>query len=555
MYSLLKDVFETRGYTDEFLSRLDKMPSDELMHTSDFVDHLRDCKSKNAHIVVLPDFDMDGIMAGSIGFAALTLLGFHTSLYAPDPKKGYGFDATDIDLIMEQFPDASTIITCDVGISCYEGVRYAREKGLDVIVTDHHKQTGELIEANLVVDPLLREETYSQPLLCGAAVFWKLLYAYTVKCAPEFCELISYLRVFAGIGNVSDMMPPMGETRQLIKDAVSITSLMIGSDFPFDFLSDFPVDHPYRRLLENYQSILLFMIEQGKLYSDRFDETFFGYYLAPMFNSVKRLDEDSSICFSCLFGDAQLSRAALLKLWDLNKERKEIIETLASTIDSDGYYCIVNDVSKGMRGLLANRIMRETGLPFLVLSKENGEFSGSGRSPAWLPFLNFANDIDGVRAMGHDGAFGIVIDNEEALESLLSAIGETVENAVQEGSSTMLRNYDVSLSYDPVKMIFRVYDREVSFEEVAFYIHVYNSFKPYGRLFESPVLLLNVPRTNMIRTMGDEKQHTKYSYPGLDIVCWNRSPVDEDFVSFLGNFEWNEFMGQKALTFYGEDAN
>lgn len=95
--------------------------------------------AKNDPVVVYPDFDCDGIMAGTILNAGLNQLGFDAKLYVPDASAGYGMQHEQIDIIKDCFPTAKTIITCDTGITAFEPVDYAQSIGYTVLITDHHQ--------------------------------------------------------------------------------------------------------------------------------------------------------------------------------------------------------------------------------------------------------------------------------------------------------------------------------------------------------------------------------------------------------------------------------
>src|SRR5699024_305175 len=140
MNKLIRAMLKNRGYDDDFLSRINTcdhaLPSGipELCARLDFY------RKTGGRIVVLADFDTDGLMSGVIGFAGLAELGFSVALYLPSTD-GYGFDASDIEKIKADYSDVKVILNGDVGIAAHEGVQAARDSGIEVLVTEHHRDT------------------------------------------------------------------------------------------------------------------------------------------------------------------------------------------------------------------------------------------------------------------------------------------------------------------------------------------------------------------------------------------------------------------------------
>lgn len=128
-----------------------------------------------------------------------------------------------MDRLLASYPGAKAIITADVGIASHAAVDYARNKGLKVFVTDHHRPLSVLPAADVVVDPLREDDPYEVKGICGAYVMYQCLEHYA-NCYEDFLtkEQISRLRVFAGIGTIPDSMPLVRQNRILVRDAVSI---------------------------------------------------------------------------------------------------------------------------------------------------------------------------------------------------------------------------------------------------------------------------------------------------------------------------------------------
>ena len=286
MNHLIDQMFKNRGYDINYINSINVYQHKNLFNVSELADRLKSIHDNGTHIVVLPDFDTDGIMSGVIGFAGLAELGFNVSLFIPNPKEGYGFSDKTIERLVSEYPDTGAIITCDVGISCYDGIDKARSLGIEVLVTDHHKELSDFddrMNAELVVDPMQSVDTYEHPFICGAYVLYQCLYHYTVKyCDKSLLAQINRLRVFAGIGTISDLMPMLYENRGIVKDTISLSRLIYSDGNPW-FVNSIRGCDAYRRIYFGLYTVFDVFTKMGKIAgSSGIDESFFGYYFATI---------------------------------------------------------------------------------------------------------------------------------------------------------------------------------------------------------------------------------------------------------------------------------
>ena len=166
---LLNLLLEKRGLTWSDYVEMDNPDHADLLDIDKMADELDDIYKNGEKIVILPDFDMDGVMSGVVLHAGLSELGFNSELYIPSSTNGYGFSRDDINLLIERHKGVKSIITCDVGISEFDSIKYARELGLKVFVTDHHvPQSGHLL-ANVAVNPNRVDDTYENKSICGGS--------------------------------------------------------------------------------------------------------------------------------------------------------------------------------------------------------------------------------------------------------------------------------------------------------------------------------------------------------------------------------------------------
>src|SRR3989344_2167019 len=139
--------------------------------------------AQNEHIAVYADFDCDGIPGAAVLWDFFKKVGYENfEVYIPHrDREGYGFHTEAIEELSKE--GVSLIITVDVGTSAVEAVSFAKEKGIDVIVTDHHEMTGALPDCIAVLNPKLAPPAGEYPFrdLCGAAVAWKLVQALLIE--------------------------------------------------------------------------------------------------------------------------------------------------------------------------------------------------------------------------------------------------------------------------------------------------------------------------------------------------------------------------------------
>lgn len=560
---LIAKTFENRGIEcpEAYMSEINNPEHDSLKDIDVLCTHLHNIYESHKHIVILPDFDTDGIMSGVIGFAGLSELGFRVSLFVPDPADGYGFTPDTIKRLLDEYPDVDAILTCDVGVSCLEGIDYAVTQGVEVLVTDHHIQStlsADTISANVVVNPMRVDESYEHPQICGAYVLYQCLqrYADCYHTALE-CEQINRLRVFAGVGTISDSMPILYENRQLVRDAVNICRLFFtgGSDFAVNAVYGCQT---YCRAFYGLTKILDMFSDTGVvLSSDDITESFFGYYLAPMLNSVKRLCGDMSKAFGVFFGSDVDND--ICYLYDLNRQRKNLVKDKFNEIyDGDqpfAPYIYISDAPSGILGLLAMKIMNKTGLPTVVVSEVGTSYKGSGRSPLWYPFLTTVTNAQNVYVAGHEHAFGVDITDISELEQLYDFLSNDVSNIIEDNPDIITTEpvYDFVIATDG--------SGDINIDLFLFgeYLGELEWYQPFGVCFSEPVIKLRFRASEGVwSVMGSTKQHLKILLPhGFEVLCFNQASFINmadagGMVEVIGHLSANEFNGHYTINFIGE---
>ena len=182
------------------------------------VERLHKAIDNGEKIVVFGDYDVDGVTSTALLFSHLMNLGANVRCMLPSREgDGYGLSMAAIDkLARNQY---KVIVTVDNGISAEHEIAYAAEKGIDVIVTDHHLPPENPPAAYAVVDAAQKEDTSPFKLLSGVGVAFKLAAALE-GCHPE--ELLEFYGDLAAIGTVADVVPLVGENRTLVKSGLQL---------------------------------------------------------------------------------------------------------------------------------------------------------------------------------------------------------------------------------------------------------------------------------------------------------------------------------------------
>lgn len=573
---LLSTVLANRGYDDSFIDEISVYDHARLANVDALTERLAEIHDSQAPITIYPDFDMDGIMSGTVLYAGLSELGFDVELYVPDPSAGYGITAESVDDLLAKHPRTRAIITCDVGITAFGGTDRANELGVEVLITDHHAQDPtRLPAASVVVDPMQIADDYAHPQICGAFVAYQCLMAYAEdRCDERMVSHINRLRVFSGVGTISDSMPLLYENRHLVSEMSSIMQWLYG-DATSRNAEKVPGCPVYRKAFLGLHLTLMGLLDNGNLRNgaSSINEETVGFYIAPMFNAVKRLDGDMSRAFGVFFGDQQVSDIDYLIR--MNEQRKKVVEAEFSKLSDRrildgggnfvGYrHVFESDARPGVLGLLGNKVLGETGEPAFILSKhEDGSWGGSGRCPAWLPALTMLRDECGYWLAGHQGAFGIrvpaEIDGKPGIERLEEDVNAIISDLMGKGLVTEAKP-DFVITADGTDTSGG--DIEWDVPMLLEFADQLETLRPFGEGFPKPTGILRFTMHGGggdVRSIGRDMTHAKGAVNGLEVLMWKQydkfaglDPDQKYECVVAGSVGINEFNGRRTPTFTGD---
>lgn len=451
---------------DEYLNgRPENMADPFTMKDMDkAVTIIRQKIADGAHLRVVGDYDIDGIMAAYILTTGLRSLGGCVDYTIPHRiHDGYGISNRIVEEAL--WDGIDTIITCDNGISAGQQVAYARELGMTVIVTDHHDIVS-LPEADAVIDPKQPGCQYPFKQLCGAAVAWRLLQALEAPAADEMME-------FAAFATIGDIVSLKGENRTLVRAGLE-------------------------RLRHTGNLGLSKLIEVNGLCAGDIKSYHIGFVLGPCLNASGRLSTALKGVRLLESQDEKEAEELAYEMKELNEKRKKMTEdgVIAAEkyihdqkLENDAVYVIyLPDCHESVAGIIAGRIREKYTHPTFVLTDGRDLVKGSGRSTEAYSM------IDGLKSCadllekfgGHPLAAGVSLkkENIEAFRNKLNGLCGLKED---DFFNKIVIDVAMPMHYVTEKLI-----RQLDILE------------PFGQDNPRPVFAMKEVRTDDVRIVGKE---------------------------------------------------
>jgi len=375
-----------------------------MMGMSRAVERIQQAVAAGEPILIYGDYDVDGTTATVLLKTAIERLGGQVRFHIPHRlREGYGMQREILETAARE--GVRLVISVDTGIRAFAAADAAAELGLDLIVTDHHLPETELgvPRALAVLNPNQHGCSYACPHLCGAGVAFKLAQALLEAWDRDRARtkiLPSFLKMLA-IATIADAVPLCGENRVFV--ALGLAELRR------------PVGLGLRALMKEAQ------IDTARRPLTPIDVAF---RLAPRINAAGRMDIAAEVIE--LFTTRDQNRASDLaaKLERLNQERRAaetaMLAAIATRLQEPCFQearCIVMDGDnwhRGVIGILASRIVDQTGKPAVVVTREDGEAYGSGRSIAGFHLLEAIESCHELftRFGGHAHAVGFSLPSD-----------------------------------------------------------------------------------------------------------------------------------------------
>lgn len=328
------------------------------------VDRLNQALGRKERIMVYGDYDVDGCTAVALVYKFLSQFYSNIDFYIPDRyEEGYGISRKGIDFAAEM--GVKLIIVLDCGIKAVEEVAYAREKGIDFIICDHHVPDDELPPAVAILNPKRHDNRYPYTHLSGCGVGFKFMQAFATSNGIEFNKLSSLLDLCA-VSIASDIVPIMGENRILACQGL--------------------------RCLNTNPSIgLRAIVEVCGLSEKELSMSDIIFKIGPRINASGRMQNGKEAVELLVEKDYQaaLEKAGCINLY--NEARKDLdkqmtdeafkqVEQLPGLDDRRSVVIYNESWHKGVIGIVASRLTEQYYRPAVVLTRSDGVATGSARS-------------------------------------------------------------------------------------------------------------------------------------------------------------------------------
>lgn len=479
-------------------------PVTDLTGLDEAAEFLRVVKKENKHLVILGDYDCDGVCATTFGLEALREIGMKVDYYINSRFiEGFGMKKESVDNLLSEFPTCTAIMTVDNGIVAFEGVDYANEKGIDVLITDHHLGDEENPNAFGVVNPNQHGSETPFSEICGAAVIYKVLlkYFYDEGYDMKILYRLSYL---VGVATIGDVMPLRDENRFFVKRALA----HINS--------------------KNIPAMNTLMKIKGK---EALNEEDLGFMLVPMLNACGRLDGRPTIAMDFLLAETEDQLAQkCVELIEKNEERKALtekqtemaVEQVESQREVPDVIVVAHkDFHEGIVGIIAGRLKEKYYRPTIVLSEESFGFKGSARS---IDPFHIKHALDNAQSYsdsmigygGHHLAAGLTVKKDQ-LDSFIESMQRVASETMSKEDLIPKFAVDAILPESYLTPDF---------------VHQLSLLRPFGQGFQQPKFLIENIELKESKLMGKENNHARYVTQG-----------GKALIDFFGSQKWEELLG------------
>jgi single-stranded-DNA-specific exonuclease len=453
-------------------------------------------------IVIHGDYDTDGVTATALLSWVLEKNGALVKCFLPHRlDDGYGFTPDSLHKAVEG-TDSKVLVTVDCGINSNDSVEEANRIGIDVIITDHHEPGKELPNALAIINPKVYEELADINNLSGVGAAFKLSHAF-IKYGLEqnlggFTTDLKEILDFVALGTVADIVPLQGENRILVRHGIEVLKKQL---------------RPGIRAL----------IEIAKVKSTKPSDITFK--LAPRINAAGRLG-NADVALQLLKADNIVDAYKYAeKLDDFNRKRQEkereifneAKEQIAEKLNMENRYSILvagQDWHQGVIGIVASRLARDYNRPAIVLTIQEGQAYGSGRSVANLNMVDVLSQSSKLltRFGGHPMAVGLGLDSRNINQLHIEFEKHVRENLT---SKDLIDHFD--------------FDGEVELRELKQdFFDMLDSFEPFGHSNPQPVFRINhltpvkSSRVGEKHCRGQLCDHLGYQ---MDFIAFNQ-PMD-----------------------------
>ena len=417
----LAEVLYHRGYRTRdaclaFLFTPEEIVADgSLLKDADrAVDRIITAIKNNEKILIAGDYDVDGVTSSALMMRCLLELDAQVNFFLPNRiRDGYGLSVKTVERAARN--GYTVILTVDNGITAFDPAQRAKELGIDLIITDHHRPLDRgLPPAYAIVDPHQADCTYPFKGFAGVGVSFKLMTLLYQRLSRELPDDVYELLT---LGTIADVVPLLDENRYYVREGL-------------------------RRIAHAESFALRVLKENARLHDKKLSSLDIGFYIAPQINALGRLDDARDGVVFLLGSDKEDTLRVGKTLGHLNDARRDIerrvVDDVIQRIESgdipltDAIVAVGSDWQPGVVGLAASRVASKYGRPAIILHRaHDGLVKGSCRS---VPDFNLFAALSQCAPMlvsfgGHAMAAGVCL-KEGVVNQFRDALSELVRATI-----------------------------------------------------------------------------------------------------------------------------
>jgi len=449
--------------------------------------------AEGENILVYGDYDVDGTTSVALMSSYLKTRTPQIATYIPDRyAEGYGVSYQGIDYAADN--DITLIIALDCGIKAIEKVAYAKEKGVDFVICDHHRPGKKIPNAVAVLDPKREDCEYPYKELCGCGVGFKLIQALEEKLGNPVETLMPFFDLVAtAIG--ADIVPITGENRVLAYHGLHVINTLPRSGF---------------------KAIL------NQVKKETLTITDVVFIIAPRINAAGRMKHGLHAVQLLVEEDEKLAEKYAAEIEAYNAERKdadrtiteEALQLIEELKEQERFTTVVygEHWHKGVIGIVASRLTETYYRPTLVFTKSGNKLAASARSVKGFDVYNALEACtEHIEQFGgHKYAAGLTLD-ESCYEDFKNKFEEVVSQSIDQKLLTPEINADLELNLNEITPKF---------------YRILKQFAPFGPGNMTPVFLTqHLTDTGYGKAVGQTQDHLKCSVQQLP---------DKNFISAIG---------------------
>ena len=473
-------------------------------------------------ITVYGDYDCDGVTATVILYGYLEAVGAEADWYIPSRDEGYGLNTAAIDKLAVN--GTSLIVTVDNGISAIEEAEYIYEKGMRLIITDHHQVPETLPRAEAIVNPHRADDFSSCKDLAGCGVALKLVTA----LEEDLDSVMENWADLAAIGTIADIVPLIGENRVIVKKGLENLALT-----------------------EN-GGLKALLMQCGIDEDIEVTSTLAAFTLCPRINAAGRFSHAKEAAELFLCDNPKMHRKMAENLSQLNLMRQDEEKKILTEIDkiTDENPLILKQRvlivsgrgwSHGVIGIVASKLLNRYGKPVMIITEEGEHSRGSARSVEGFSLFKMLTELSDytVKFGGHTKAAGFTLETGRIAE-----FTEAVYNYAK-------RNY-TQMPLDGLTAEATLSGADLTIEN----IESLDYFQPFGEGNPSPLFHIKNAVIKSTRSLKDGKyiafnaeiDGKEYKVLNFHSTYNNFPYAAGDHVDLLVNAEINDYNNKRSIS-------